>query len=850
MSNIFTCEKLKQIKKNYLERKVSFGKKECEIDAVMEQLSEDEKACVQFCYTYMPVQDVVSYPPQLILENAKHSVMLFYTAPWVKKLPIDIFLNFVLFYRVNNEYLESYKKQFFDEIFPRIEHLDSKNAALEVNYWCCEKATYKATDDRTASPLTVLKRTYGRCGEESTLLVSTLRSVGLPARQCYTPVWAHCDDNHAWVEVYAEGNWYYMGACEPEPILNKGWFTAAASKAILVHSKAFNSGIDGEIVAYKTPVFCTVNNTKSYGKTKKIKVNVIKNNKPLPNAIVRFEIVNYSELSILSQSVTDENGSAEFLAGMGDIYVHVHDNESFASGIIDTRKADSLTIDFDHARKSGNMVEDFELVPPAEDLSSQEKITNEMAKLHEEKFKSCNDIRRATEESFLQSNSVKDFIAPLGADETLINRYFEYAKGNAGEIIKFINLHDISVGDKMDILSTLREKDFVDITADILAEYVHCSNAYRDIYPHDIFVNCILAPRIENEMILPQRKAIAQFFNAMEEQILTPLQLWDYLEKNILLQDMYSYGSLICDAKESLKYSLSDTRSMNIVFVAAARALGMAARLNSVTGKKEFYQDGQFLAISSGEEKAKNNDATITINNKSNKSLVYFTEISIAALENGVFNSLVLWDNVVDKQFSIKVQSGYYRVITTVRQIDGSVRCKAYYIDVKENAETVLDVDILENEIKSKLKYAKIGDISAQTHLGEKTSLYSLLQHSHSVIAFTEPGKEPTEHLFNELIDLQARYNEGDVDLIIAVQDPSDFNNKTLKKVVSSIAKTKLLVVNDEEYIRNLHSIMGVGDERKPFALAMNSDKLGLYAFSNYNVGTALTLLNIIGADI
>lgn len=59
-------------------------------------------------------------------------------------------------------------------------------------------------------------------GEESTFLVAALRSVGIPARQVYTPRWAHTDDNHAWVEAWADGKWYFLGACEPEPVLISG----------------------------------------------------------------------------------------------------------------------------------------------------------------------------------------------------------------------------------------------------------------------------------------------------------------------------------------------------------------------------------------------------------------------------------------------------------------------------------------------------------------------------------------------------------------------------------------------------------------------------------------------------
>ena len=62
---------------------------------------------------------------------------------------------------------------------------NAKDAAIEVNYWCAEEATYHSGDDRTLPALTVYRRGYGRCGEESVFLVNALRSVGIPARQVY-----------------------------------------------------------------------------------------------------------------------------------------------------------------------------------------------------------------------------------------------------------------------------------------------------------------------------------------------------------------------------------------------------------------------------------------------------------------------------------------------------------------------------------------------------------------------------------------------------------------------------------------------------------------------------------------
>ena len=88
-----------------------------------------------------------------------------------------------------------------------------EDAILEVNHWCHEKATYQPSDARTHSPLATVYTAIGRCGEESTFLVAALRAVGIPARQIYTPRWAHTDDNHAWVEAWANGKWYFLGAC-------------------------------------------------------------------------------------------------------------------------------------------------------------------------------------------------------------------------------------------------------------------------------------------------------------------------------------------------------------------------------------------------------------------------------------------------------------------------------------------------------------------------------------------------------------------------------------------------------------------------------------------------------------
>ena len=157
------------------------------------------------------------------------------------QLPVDVFLENVAAYRINSERVEDCRLMFYKMVMPELSGLTLEEAVLKVNLWCCANAAYHQADERTANAVTVYKSGYGRCGEESTFAVTVLRSVGIAARQVYAPLWSHCDDNHAWAEVWCDGHWQYFGACEPEPVLNRGWFDLAASKAMLIHARTFGA---------------------------------------------------------------------------------------------------------------------------------------------------------------------------------------------------------------------------------------------------------------------------------------------------------------------------------------------------------------------------------------------------------------------------------------------------------------------------------------------------------------------------------------------------------------------------------------------------------------------------------
>ncbi|MDE7125436.1 MAG: transglutaminase-like domain-containing protein, partial [Muribaculaceae bacterium] len=275
-----------------------------------------------FLYERMTVADRLDYPREFFVRNAKAAMRARAEMPWGASVPEREFLHFVLPVRVNNEHLDESRFVFYDELAPRIKHMSMKDAVLEVNHWLHEKATYRPSDSRTSPPLATVKTSFGRCGEESTFGVAAFRSVGIPARQVYTPRWAHTDDNHAWVEVWVDGKWYFLGACEPEPILNLAWFNAPAARGMLMTANALG-GYDGpEEQIGQTPLATQINVTANYAPvdTARVYISDLHGN-PAENAQVRFMLYNYGEFYPLSVKTTDRHGHARLTAGLGDLII-------------------------------------------------------------------------------------------------------------------------------------------------------------------------------------------------------------------------------------------------------------------------------------------------------------------------------------------------------------------------------------------------------------------------------------------------------------------------------------------------------------------------------------------------
>ena len=426
-------------------------------------------------------EDWDSYPQSLFEAFAAHSHMLRQTVPWCASLSREAYEQYVLCPRVNDEDLSDHRALFYSQLWDRVKDLSQEEAALEVNRWCHEQASYQAQDDRTASPLTVYRCGSGRCGEESAFLVSALRSVGLAARQVYAPRWSHCDDNHAWVEVLCEGKWRFLGACEPEPVLDRGWFNTAASRAMLVHSRTF--GPVADLPLHGAPLgrqgqALYHNQTARYAHTKTYTFQAG------PGETITLEVLNESRFCPIAALTADETGRVQVELGIGDLHLSAGEKEAFCHG--QTEDGAELT-----------------LPSPCTDWTPFDFRAPQDAPVNPAPLDQAQRQERA---AVLAAGTAKRQARMAGYwDEEKAQNYpqqrelLQKARGNFGEIYAFLSRdHDPL---RPALLSSLSDKDLRDVTAQLLEVHLERARPWADRYPAEIFRRFVLCPRVAFERL-------------------------------------------------------------------------------------------------------------------------------------------------------------------------------------------------------------------------------------------------------------------------------------------------------------------------------------------------------------
>lgn len=742
------------------------------LDVRLDTLSAMEREAMEFLYAYMPLSDLADYEPQFYLDQVRYAFKAREEMPWGKTVPEDVFRHFVLVYRVNNENLDTARMVMFRELKERVGGMSMEEAALEVNHWCHEHVAYRASDSRTSAPLATMRTSLGRCGEESTFTVTALRAVGIPARQCYTPRWAHCDDNHAWVEVWVagesgesgtsgdSGEWKFLGACEPDPRLNMGWFSVPSTRCMMVHSKAFGKYKGDEEVVKRTGLYSELNLLSHYAPTRRVTVTVQdEEGKPLEGAQVKFKLYNYAEYYTLSTQTTDADGKASLTTGLGDLLVWATDGERYAFEKLDVRQDSTMTLQLGapaSCRQAGETPAlQFEMVPPvagAPKVTATEEETAANAKrlAYED---SLRNAYTATFPTYEQWWEMSDYPVSVHPDVTA-DKAWELVKkseGNWREITAFIDTCMDYRREFYEYMSSYSDKDMRDITAATLEAHWTEPWQYKG-YARDVYEKGIMPARISNEMVRPYRKELSCFKGMTAEEI----RQWTL--DSIVIDDSSNYYNCPVSPVGVYKLRRADSHSRDIFFVAACRAAGVPAYLDNATNELFVYGKAGWNRITFGElssAAAFRSPATLTLTYRGKEPAkpVYWPHFTLAKLENGDLRTFDFEDDPRMASFpaTLELEPGTYCLSTGNRYPDGAVRSRMEFFEVAAGEKVTKEIVILPLLARTD----ELGMVDKNLELFDGVALWDYAGKEGMLYVNLGDYSEPSKHLIVELRQLQ-----------------------------------------------------------------------------------------------
>ena len=103
-----------------------------------------------------------------------------------------------------------------------------------------------------------------------------------------------------------------------------------------------------KMLLYRNKNYTDVNNLSKYAVTKKIFVKVTdRDDVPVNNALVEYQLYNYAEFYPLAVVPTDENGISQFETGLGDLLIWAHKDDNFDFKKISVSETDTLVLKLD-----------------------------------------------------------------------------------------------------------------------------------------------------------------------------------------------------------------------------------------------------------------------------------------------------------------------------------------------------------------------------------------------------------------------------------------------------------------------------------------------------------------------
>ena len=728
-----------------------------------------EETYLQFLYENLSLPDRIDYDTAYYRSQVQLALQARREMPWGDSVPERYFRHFVLPPRVSNEDLDTARALFLRELQPRLQGLSMRDAILEVNHWCHEHVTYRPTNARTLSPLATLRTAYGRCGEESVFTVAALRSVGIPARQVYTPRWAHTDDNHAWVEAWADGKWWFLGACEPEPVLNMGWFNESASRGMLMHTKVFGNYDGPEEVVRRQHALTEINVIDNYAPVRRLTVVVTDSlDRPVADATVEFKVYNYAEFYTVARKQSDSEGRTWLTAGLGDMLVWASAPAGIAFQKVSFSQDSLVTLRLSHLTPIDL---DLDITPPGVSAALPE-VTPEQRAENDRRLAVEDSLRHAYEATMPDERSRGNYATIAAFRDSASARGQEYFAEQLLEVLPDKDLQDVTLDVLLDNLPAQKDVTTTDI-------------AHNDVAITDVARSYLCSPRIERERLTAYKATLRAAFAGFD---VAKLIAWTH--DSITIVTDQNPQRLRMQPLGVYRSHTADELGRDIFFVASCRSIGISARINEINGKVQYFADGIWVDVAPLDEAplesglAPSSTGTLMLAYTPAQHLpdaCYYSHFTISRLtDEGTLQLLTYPEEATfDNTFrdGVTLDAGRYLLTTGIRMADGSVRAHVTSFTISDGETTTLRLTLRPAEDA----VAVIGSLNAEdlyqplpavdAEAVAPTSLLATCGRGYYALGIIAPNQEPTNHALRDISRMCSDFEAWGRKLVLLFED-------------------------------------------------------------------------------
>jgi hypothetical protein len=556
-----------------------------------------------------------------------------------------------------------------------------------------------------------------------------------------------------------DGEWYFLGACEPEPVLNLGWFNAPASRGMLMHTNVFGKYNGPEEIVRETPLYTEINVIEHYApQSAAMNITVVdKDGNPVEGAKVTFKIYNYSEFNSVAYKLTDSEGKASLTAGLGDMMIHVSKDGLFGFRKVTCGKDQEVTIALEYEKDSDIAHIEMEIIPPVENAQLPDVTDEQRAE---------NTCRMEYEDSLRNAYVATFFTAQTGLEyaRKFEKKYFPdqdqriadilvASRGNHNEITAFLHEADEKgvLSHAYQMLETLAQKDLRDTPKSVLDDHLYFGVEGVCSLDH---VTC---PRVDTELLRPYREYFQNNIpQSLADTVVNNTALFvKWCKDNITMHDDISLRYVQLDPKRVWETRLADKGSREIFFVAVCRSFGVSAWMDPVTRVVKYVDKGDIYDVDF--------DAQEQIVSPKGKLQLTYNEIPL--LDDPKYEVHFTVSKYVDGGFQLQnydgtwaelfrepreMDCGYYMLVSGSRMSGGNVFADVEFFTIEEDKTTV--EELVMRDIADQIRV--IGSFDSEMKYnadGVEKSVLETTGRGYFAVALVDYGTEPTNHAFMDI---------------------------------------------------------------------------------------------------